>query len=151
MMAISPGCSRLVRFLVRRSSRATPPISGEGARRRSRVGSLISCPILPCGTGQRRVPSGPPRACGGRAGHPGGMSLLRTIPALPVADLGLALAGWTSRLGYSAAHVGAGLAVLRRDDAEVHLWEADDVGWARRADLADRPVRSGAESFLAGT
>ena len=79
------------------------------------------------------------------------MGLLRTIPALPVADLRLALAGWTSRLGFRAAHVGAGFAVLRRDDAEVHLWEADDVRWAERADLAERPVRSGAESFLAGT
>ena len=79
------------------------------------------------------------------------MSLLRTIPALPVADLEVALIGWTTRLGFSAAHVGAGFAVLRRDDAEVHLWEADDTRWARRTDLADRPVRSGAESFLAGT
>ena len=79
------------------------------------------------------------------------MSLLRTIPALPVADLEVALDGWTGRLGFQAAHVGDGFAVLRRDEAEVHLWEADDTRWRQRPDLADRPVCSGAESFLAGT
>ena len=79
------------------------------------------------------------------------MGLLRTIPALPVADVEVALVGWTTRLGFSAAHVEDSFAVLRRDDAEVHLWAADDTRWAERTDLADRPVRSGAESFLAGT
>jgi hypothetical protein len=77
----------------------------------------------------RPTPRPEPPAAGlrGCAGHPGGTDLLRAIPALPVADLDLALAGWTSRLGSRPAHVGAGFAVLRRDDAEVHLWEADDV------------------------
>jgi hypothetical protein len=47
-------------------------------------------------------------------------------------------------------HHDGGLAVLRRDGAEVHLWEAADESWrARTAD--DKPVRSGAESFIAGT
>ena len=38
-----------------------------------------------------------------------------------------------------------------RDEAVVHLWEAGDEGWRRREDLAENPVCSGAESFIAGT
>jgi hypothetical protein len=40
-----------------------------------------------------------------------------------------------------------------RDGAEIHLWEASDGGWRLRppADVADAPVRTGAEDFLAGT
>jgi hypothetical protein len=33
----------------------------------------------------------------------------------------------------------------------LHLWGASDEGWRASSDLRDRPVRSGAESFLAGT
>jgi hypothetical protein len=38
-----------------------------------------------------------------------------------------------------------------RDDAVVHLWSASDEEWRSRDDFAERPVCSGAESFLAGT
>ena len=44
-----------------------------------------------------------------------------------------------------------GFAALGRDEAVLHLWEASDEGWRSRADLAERPVCSGAESFIAGT
>lgn len=44
-----------------------------------------------------------------------------------------------------------GFAVLGRDGARVHLWQAADRSWSERDDLRERPVRSGAESFLAGT
>src|SRR5512133_4254644 len=47
MIAISPGASRLVRLLVRRSRRTTPPISVGVPRLRSSVGSRISASILP--------------------------------------------------------------------------------------------------------
>jgi hypothetical protein len=40
--------------------------------------------------------------------------------------------------------------VLGRDEAVVHLWEAGDESWRER-DSLERPVRSGAESFIAGT
>jgi hypothetical protein len=40
--------------------------------------------------------------------------------------------------------------VLNRDEAVVHLWEAGDESWREQLDPA-RPVRSGAESFIAGT
>src|ERR671913_2219695 len=46
MMAISPGRSRFVRFLVRRSSRTRPPTSVGAPRRRSSVGSLVVLNIL---------------------------------------------------------------------------------------------------------
>jgi catechol 2,3-dioxygenase-like lactoylglutathione lyase family enzyme len=77
--------------------------------------------------------------------------LRRTIPALPVADVAAAVAHYRDRLGFTAEHVDDGFAVLQRDAARIHLWEAGDGSWAERADLRERPVRSGAESFLAGT
>jgi hypothetical protein len=40
--------------------------------------------------------------------------------------------------------------VLRRDEAVVHLWQAGDESWRERQSL-ERPVQSGAESFIAGT
>ena len=77
--------------------------------------------------------------------------LTRTIPALPVGDVPAASAFYRERLGFAAVHEEPGFAVLVRDDAVVHLWEATDEDWRTRRDLSARPVRSGAESFLAGT
>ena len=77
--------------------------------------------------------------------------MTRTIPALPVRDVPAAVAFYRERLGFEALHATEAFAVLGRDDAVVHLWSADDERWPERRDLADRPVRSGAESFLAGT
>jgi hypothetical protein len=48
-------------------------------------------------------------------------------------------------------HHDGGYAVLRRDEAVVHLWESSDESWRKRDDVTDKPVCSGAESFLAGT
>lgn len=75
----------------------------------------------------------------------------RTIPALPVRDLPTAIAHYRDRLGFTALHVDDSFAVLQRDEARLHLWQAGDASWSAREDLRDRPVRSGAESFLAGT
>jgi catechol 2,3-dioxygenase-like lactoylglutathione lyase family enzyme len=77
--------------------------------------------------------------------------LTRTIPALPVRDVPAAVAFYRERLGFDARHVDGGFAVVGRDDAVLHLWGAGDEGWRDREDLAGRPIRSGAESFLAGT
>ena len=79
------------------------------------------------------------------------MGLSRTIPALPVRDIPTALNHYRDRLGFTPIHVDDGFAVVQRDDARVHLWQAGDAGWSRRDDLRERPVRSGAETFLAGT
>ncbi len=73
-----------------------------------------------------------------------------TIPALPVRNASAAVAFYGERLRFEAVHHEGGFAVLVRDDAVVHLWEASDESWRGR--LGDeRPVRSGAESFIAGT
>ena len=78
------------------------------------------------------------------------MTLGRTIPALPVRDVAAAVTFWTDKLGFHVQHHDGGFAVLRRDDAVLHLWESGDESWTARAP-GSRPVRSGAESFLAGT
>ena len=77
--------------------------------------------------------------------------LTRTIPALPVGDVLAASAFYRERLGFEPVHEEPAFAILVRDDAMLHLWGATDGSWRDRADLAGRPVRSGAESFLAGT
>ena len=80
-----------------------------------------------------------------------GAGLGRTIPALPARDVRASVEHYRERFGFEAVHADDGFAVLRRDDAVLHLWQAGDERWATREDLATRPVRSGAESFLAGT
>ena len=74
----------------------------------------------------------------------------QTIPALPVRDAAAAVAFYRDRLGFEVLHHDGGFAVLGRDRAVVHLWEAGDESWRKRGSL-ERPVRSGAESFIAGT
>jgi catechol 2,3-dioxygenase-like lactoylglutathione lyase family enzyme len=76
--------------------------------------------------------------------------LSQTIPALPVRDAATAVSFYRDRLGFDVLHHDGGFAVLCRDEAVVHLWEASDESWQDR-DSLERPVRSGAESFIAGT
>jgi catechol 2,3-dioxygenase-like lactoylglutathione lyase family enzyme len=78
-------------------------------------------------------------------------ALGRTIPALPVRDMSTAVTQYRDRLGFSVLHVDDSFAVVQRDDARIHLWQAADDDWSTREDLHVRPVDSGAESFLAGT
>ena len=77
--------------------------------------------------------------------------LHRTIPALPVRHMTAAVAWYRERFGFQARHETDGFAVLVRDDAILHLWAASDESWRSREDLSQQPIRSGAESFLAGT
>ena len=77
-------------------------------------------------------------------------TLTQTIPAMPVRGAAAAVAFYRDRLGFEVLHHDAGFAVLCRDEAVLHLWEASDEGWRERLD-PERPVRSGAESFIAGT
>ena len=79
------------------------------------------------------------------------VKLEQTIPALPVREMPSAVAFYRDRLGFEVLHHDGGFAVLGRDDAVVHLWESGDEGWRERDDVAERPVSSGAESFIAGT
>ena len=77
--------------------------------------------------------------------------LKKTIPALPVRDVGAAVAHYRDRFGFEAPYVTDDFAILSRDEAVLHLWGAADEQWRSREDVSARPVCSGAESFLAGT
>jgi catechol 2,3-dioxygenase-like lactoylglutathione lyase family enzyme len=78
------------------------------------------------------------------------VSLTQTIPALPVRDAATAVGFYRDLLGFDVLHQNGGFAVLGRDEAVVHLWEASDESWRERFD-PERPVCSGAESFISGT
>ena len=77
------------------------------------------------------------------------MKMLRSIPALPVKDMGRSVEFYRDRLGFTVVYQEAGFAALRRDAAEIHLWAAFDENWRTRE--GSSPVVSGAESFIAGT
>jgi len=79
------------------------------------------------------------------------VSLTQTIPAMPVRNMPAAVAFYRDRLGFEVLHHDGGFAVLCRDAAVVHLWEASDDSWRERGDVREKPVRTGAESFIAGT
>lgn len=78
------------------------------------------------------------------------VTMSQTIPAMPIRDVAAGVDFYRDRLGFDVIHHDGGFAVLRRDEAVVHLWEASDESWNDR-DTLDKPVRSGAESFIAGT
>jgi catechol 2,3-dioxygenase-like lactoylglutathione lyase family enzyme len=86
-----------------------------------------------------------------RPDRPAAAGLHRTIPALPVSDVAAAVAYYRERFGFDSPHETDDFAVLVRDDAVLHLWGATDQDWRSREDLDQRPICSGAESFLAGT
>lgn len=77
--------------------------------------------------------------------------LLAVVPILPVRSVDTALAFYRDRLGFTVRHREGGLAILERDGVTIHLTQLDDERWRTRADLATRPIESGAESFIPGT
>jgi catechol 2,3-dioxygenase-like lactoylglutathione lyase family enzyme len=79
------------------------------------------------------------------------VSLTQTIPALPVRKMIDAVAFYRDRLGFETLHHDGGFAVMCRDEAVVHLWESGDETWRERGDFPEKPVCTGAESFIAGT
>jgi catechol 2,3-dioxygenase-like lactoylglutathione lyase family enzyme len=78
-------------------------------------------------------------------------TLSQTIPAMPVRDAAAAAEFYRDRLGFQVIHQEEGFAVLGRDNAQVHLWQAGDESWRERVALRETPISSGAESFIAGT
>jgi catechol 2,3-dioxygenase-like lactoylglutathione lyase family enzyme len=74
----------------------------------------------------------------------------QAIPAIPVRDAAAASAFYRDRLGFEVLHNDSGFAVVARDETVINLWEASDESWRER-DSVENPVRSGAESFIAGT
>ncbi|BCM93968.1 bleomycin resistance protein [Abditibacteriota bacterium] len=79
------------------------------------------------------------------------MKLLAAIPALPVSNIEQSAAFYQDKLGFEIGYQEAGFAILRRDAIEIHLWQAADQNWRTSVVANTSPVRSGAESFLAGT
>jgi catechol 2,3-dioxygenase-like lactoylglutathione lyase family enzyme len=77
------------------------------------------------------------------------VKLLQAYPALPVGDIARSVAFYRDKVGLEPRHQEDGFAILSRDAVEVHLWRADDESWRTR--LHDKPIVSGAESFIAGT
>jgi catechol 2,3-dioxygenase-like lactoylglutathione lyase family enzyme len=78
------------------------------------------------------------------------VTFVRTTPALPSSDVARSLEFYRDVLGFDVPHSEDGFAVLRRDAAMINVWGATDDTWQTRSDWA-KPVRSGAESFIAGT
>jgi uncharacterized glyoxalase superfamily protein PhnB len=87
----------------------------------------------------------------GKTDRESGAGLKRTIPALPVRDVQAAVDHYRARFGFDSPYQADDFAVLVRDDVVIHLWGATDEEWRSRANLAEDPISSGAESFLAGT
>jgi catechol 2,3-dioxygenase-like lactoylglutathione lyase family enzyme len=74
----------------------------------------------------------------------------QTIPAMPVHVMSAAVAFYRDCLGFEVLHHEGSFAVMVRDEAVVHLWEASDETWRQRPS-DESPVVSVAESFIAGT
>lgn len=119
--------------------------SGAGEEERARESNPVLVSALAPGFDERETVTMP--SLTGRAAA----GMHKTIPALPVRDMGAAVAHYRDRFGFEAPHVADDFAVLVRDEAVLHLWAAIDEGWRSREDLTARPICSGAESFLAGT
>jgi catechol 2,3-dioxygenase-like lactoylglutathione lyase family enzyme len=79
------------------------------------------------------------------------VNLIRTVPAFPVRDVRAAGSFYVHQLGFEVLHEEDQFAIVRRDQAELHLWAASDDHWRERSNLANEPICSGAESFIAGT
>ena len=75
----------------------------------------------------------------------------QTIPALPAQSVARSVDYFRDRFGFEVLHHDGGFAVLARDEAVIHLWEAGDESWRTRVDAREKPVCTGAESFIAGT
>ena len=76
-------------------------------------------------------------------------TLLEARPALPVRDIRRSATFYRDRLAFTVRHQEGGFAIVHRDAVEIHLWQANDERWRERT--MERPVVSGAESFIAGT
>ena len=67
------------------------------------------------------------------------VSLTQTISAMPVRDAPTAVGFYRDRLGFEFLHHDGGFAVLGRDEAVVHLWQAGDESWRERGSI-ERPA-----------
>jgi catechol 2,3-dioxygenase-like lactoylglutathione lyase family enzyme len=80
------------------------------------------------------------------------MRLKTAIPYLPVKDIKKAIQFYQAKLGFRCTYKEINFAILVRDEVKLHLWLAHDRSWkVRRLFLLFKPVKSGAEDFIAGT
>jgi catechol 2,3-dioxygenase-like lactoylglutathione lyase family enzyme len=75
--------------------------------------------------------------------------MLQACSNLPVRDMVRSVEFYRDKIGLPPRHQEDGFAILSRDAIEVHLWQANDESWRTRK--SDKPIISGAESFIAGT
>jgi catechol 2,3-dioxygenase-like lactoylglutathione lyase family enzyme len=78
------------------------------------------------------------------------VKFVAATPAMPSSDVARSIEFYRGVLGFDVVHHDGDFAVLQRDEAAITLWGATDQSWRERLD-AERPVCSGAESFIAGT
>ncbi len=71
-------------------------------------------------------------------------------PSLPTADVARSKQFYTDVLGFDEVASDDGFALVRRDGATISIWGATDESWREKLD-PEKPVCSGAESFIAGT
>lgn len=79
------------------------------------------------------------------------MKMIKSIPALPVINIERAIEFYHAKLCFTIPYHDTGFAKMIRDEVELHLWAASDESWNGNSSLAASPIKSGAESFLAGT
>jgi catechol 2,3-dioxygenase-like lactoylglutathione lyase family enzyme len=71
-------------------------------------------------------------------------------PALPSANVTRSKLFYTDVLGFDEVASDDGFVLVRRDGATISVWGATDESWREKLD-PEKPVCSGAESFIAGT
>lgn len=71
------------------------------------------------------------------------------IPVMPASDIKTIAHFYAEKVGFEILYQDDSYAALKRDHVHLHLWHAGDSDWKDRPD--NRPIVSGAESFLAGT
>ena len=71
-------------------------------------------------------------------------------PSLPSANVERSKDFYVDVLGFEVVASDDGFVLVRRDGATISVWGATDESWRERID-AEKPVCSGAESFIAGT
>jgi hypothetical protein len=79
------------------------------------------------------------------------MRMIKSIPAIPVIDIVIAAHFYKTKMGFNITHKDEAFAILKRDEVELHLWAANDESWKDNYSPSSSPVKSGAESFIAGT
>ena len=79
-------------------------------------------------------------------------TIREVTPVFQVKSVEASVKFYGERLGFIARYrEGDGFAIVQRDGVDMILTGATDERWRTRLNLAERPVASGAESFLAGT